>query len=292
MKYLVLIILAVSISNFSWSQDKSNKQRLAELPELIESEAAKENYDEAAKLQKELEIREQLETALKDKDYKKAAQHREELNVLEKTPARSTNQSVQDNNTPPPPVANPTKKNSFFYLDLTLAGMNIYAYDQTVFTDIFDENGYYIGSQETVTRQREIGYAINIKLGNKFYFGSPERSFRVGVDVNYASINIGFLRNSNSLLPNINFSIARPGIVLTYNLTPSMGLDFQFNGGLMFFISPEFNPNPVPVIGYSFNPQLKYWFKKIGVGLEYNFGVLPATDMNFSHAGLSFGFRL
>lgn len=287
MKLFLIALLCACFTTISYSQEVSNKQRLAELPELIEKEAAKENFEVAAKLQKELEIRENLEVAIKDKDYKKAAQLREELNNLDKEPAKTPTAS----NSPRVPTPSKSNKNSIFYVDFTLAGMSMYSYEHTTYTPMYDEFGYYIGTIENDETRRDLMYSINIKLGSKFYFGPGDKKFRVGLDVNYLSLNLGINNaNSSGVIPNLNLSLARPGAFCTLFFNEQMGLDFQVNGGLMLVLS-QYNDTPLPMLGYSVNPQLKYWYKNIGVGLEYNFGSLPNNDVRYQHFGLSFGLR-
>jgi len=285
MKLFLITLSCVFFTSILFSQEVSNKQRLAELPELIEKEAAKENYELAGKLQQELEIRENLEVAIKEKDYKKAAQLREDLNNLEKKPSQT-----QGTPSPSPRPVNSKNKNAVFYADFTLAGMNMYSYNDVFFDYMYDENGYYIGMSENTVRQTDLMYAINIKLGSKFYIGSSENKFRVGIDANYLSLNLGIHSDSYGVIPNLNLSLARPGVVFTILLNENMGFDFQANGGLMLVLS-EYNSSIFPMIGYSINPQVKYWYKNIGVGLEYNFGGLPNDDVSYHHFGLSFGLR-
>ncbi len=286
MKLFLIVLSCVFFTSLAYSQEVSNKQRLAELPELIEQEAAKENYELAGKLQQELEIREKLEVAIKDKDYKKAAQLREELNDLEKTPSASESTSA-----PRPTPSKKKNENVVFYADFTVAGMNMYSYDYTTYTEMYDENGYFIGSSTNTERRRDLMYGLNIKIGSKFYFGPGEKKFRVGLDANYLSLNLGINSGDyGGIIPNLNLSIARPGVVLTFLLKENMGFDVQLNSGLVMLIS-EYNDTPFPIVGYSINPQIKYWYKNIGVGLEYNFGDFPNENIRYQHFGLSFGLR-
>lgn len=290
MKFITLLIFVLGITFGINAQEVSNKQRLSELPELIEKAAAQENFSEAAKLQRELEIREELELAIKDKDYKTAAQKREELNNLNKeTTTQASSTSTRP--TSSRPGGRNGNDNTKFYLDITIAGMDFYAFDRETYFDIYDENGWYIGTDVQTFRERELMYAFNLKLGSMFFFGKSDNKFRLGLDVNYLSLNLGLGGMQNNPLPHLNFSVARPGIIGTLSFKENMGMDFKVNGGLMLLIS-QYNPNPLPVIGYSVNPQVKFWINKIAVGLEYNYGRLPANNIGFNHMGLSFGFRL
>lgn len=289
MKYITLLIFVLGLAFGMNAQEVSNKQRLSELPELIEKAAAQENFSEAAKLQRELEIREELELAIKDKDYKTAAQKREELNNLNK---ETTTQAASSSRPASPrPGGRNGNENTKFYLDITAAGMDIYGYDRVTYVDIYDQNGWYVGTDMNLVRERELMYGFNLKLGSMFYFGQSDRKFRLGLDVNYLSLNLGFGGMQNSILPFINFSVARPGILGTLTFKENMGMDFKVNGGLMLLISQN-NPTPLPIAGYSVNPQVKFWINKIAVGLEYNFGRLPSENVGYNHLGLSFGFRL
>lgn len=295
MKKIGLILAMLFVVSIVMGQQQTNKERIAQLPELIEEQAAAEKYDEAAKLSRELELREELEIALKDKDYKKAAQLKDELEKLEKEGLKTSTDAVTTaQKTEERPVSR-KKENIKLYLDLTFAGFDSYVYDRQEYVEMYDENGYYIGSTMQTVRTRDNMFALNLKLGNKFFFGPGEKKFRLGLDVNYLSLNMGLSNfNNGDFFPNMNFSIVRPGIVgtLFLNEKRNMGIDFQVNGGMMFALTRYDGFIFPPNLGVSVNPHIKFWYNKIGGGIEFNYGRMRNTnDIVYQHVGLFFGFR-
>ena len=294
MKNLFCVLLCLMAVNLAMGQT-SNEDRLNELPKLIQEAGDNKNYKLAAKLQDELEIREELQIAIDEEDYKKATALREDLYDLENGDYKSEESNAelaeeeeeQDEN---------AKDNSVLYLDFTIAGLNSYAYTNSEFVETYDQNGNYTGMQEQDIRNDARMYGINLKFGNKFYFGPGARDFRIGLDINFISLNIALGRNYEYFLPNINFSGPCPGFVMTYHLNDNMGIDFQANAGFMFLLS-EFNDIPLPSPGLAVNPQLRFWYNKLGVSVQYTYHQANELggDFNdritFNHLGLSVGLR-
>jgi hypothetical protein len=263
------------------AQELTNEQRIAELPALIEQAAAKSNYEDAGKLQRELRIREDLREAVLQKNFERAAELQREL---EGKPQPQPQVAIES--TPPPPtvtVNRPSKiefdprKKFMLYLDFSPVGLSLFTYD----TYVYDQNGF--ASTILTTRSR---FALNFKIGNRFYFGRAEgKKLRVGIDANYLSLNIA---PSLDELPSLTFSLVRPGVVLNSFITDDLGIDFQFNAGLMTSFSDYIG---FSMAGASFNPQVKFWYKKLSAGIDYNLGIFPDDNLRFQYIGLSIGIR-
>lgn len=293
MRNLICLLFCLVLVNLAIGQT-SNEDRLKELPTLIEEAGSKKDYKLAAKLEDELAIRKELQKAIDKEDYKKATALREDLYDLEndnynrkKTNVDAADEELtnQDDN---------SLSNSIFYLDFALAGINMYDFNRTVFVDTYDENGNYTGTQEQELPESHRMYSINFKLGHKFYFGPGAKKFRVGVDINYLSLNLGFNLDDQFILPNIAFSTPCPGVVMTYHINDNMGIDLQANTGIMFMLS-EFNDIPIPAPGFAVNPQLRFWYNKLGIGLQYTYhriNTLESIDrFRLNHYGLFVGLR-
>jgi hypothetical protein len=271
----------------------SNEDRLKELPTLIEEAGSNKDYKLAAKLEDELAIRKDLKQAVDEEDYKTATTLREDLYDLE-----SGNYNRNKTNEEAAEIDEDKEENkidnSIFYLDFGVAGINMYDFTRSAFVETYDQSGNYTGVQEQQIPESHNMYSINFKLGHKFYFGPGARKFRIGIDVNYLSLNLGLNLNDEFILPNIAFSTPSPGFVMTYHINDNMGLDFQTNVGIMFMLS-EFNDLPLPTPGIAINPQLRFWYNKLGIGLQYiHHRVNTLNNINnftLNHAALFVGLR-
>lgn len=293
MKNLICVLFCLMIVNFAMSQT-SNEDRLKELPNLIEEAGNNKDYKLAAKLQDELEIRKELQEAIKKEDYKKATALREDLYDLENGTYKSTESNSDRAEEEEEFEEKNAKDNSVLYLDFAIAGFNRYNYSQTDFVETYDQNGNYTGLQEQEFNVDERMYSLNFKFGSKFYFGPGSRKFRVGLDINYITLNLGLNVEDDFIVPNLDFSAPLPGFVMTYYLNDEMGLDFQANAGVMFLLS-EFNDLPLPAPGIAVNPQLRFWYNKIGVGLQYTHHQVNTIEdidrLTLNHIGLFVGLR-
>jgi len=280
-KYILTVLLLVFMQP-AFGQQVNNEKRIAELPQLIERAAAENNFEEAGKLQKELRIREDMQEAVLQKNYERAAELQRQLDG--KTVNDETIRAGSETPSPVvvsaslrPPTFDPRKK-FMLYVDFSPIGISLFGY-----TDYMYDWQTGFSYPVSVTESR---YALNFKIGNRFYFGRAEgRKLRVGIDVNYLSLNIA---PSIGSLPNLTFSLVRPGVVLNSFITEDLGIDFQFNAGLMTSFSDYIG---FSMAGVSFNPQVKFWYKKISAGIEYNLGFLPSDELRFQYIGLSIGIR-
>jgi hypothetical protein len=282
MRKLVMTWVFCLATAFLFAQQVNNEERIAQLPALIEKAAEQGDFDEAGKLQRELRIREDMREAVLQKNYERAGELQRELDGRPAPDQKVNQTTVTTVQTTPVNQSSSRdfdpRKKFMLYVDFSPLGLSLFSYN----TYEYDwQTGLSYPVAETRAR-----FSLNLKLGNRFYFSKAEgRKLRVGIDVNYLSLNIA---PSLAELPNLTFSLVRPGVVLNSFLTEDMGIDFQFNGGLMTSFS-DYIGFAQP--GFSLNPQVKYWYKKLSVGLEYNFGLMPKDDLRIQYIGVSIGIR-
>ena len=292
---IVILIIIMLIANKSFCQEGSNKQRLKILPELIEEELNKENFEEVTKLKKEFELRTELDEALAEHDYVKASKIRDQIQFLD------SNLDFIPDETMSYQEKREVNKRLFFYFDITPVGFSNYSYSKKVIKSIYNANGAFMNSYSELEHRIEQGYSINFKLGNKLYFNDVYnnntliKKFRIGLDLNYLSLNGSFIDvdlDKGEFLA-IAISLLRPGILLTYNIKPMMGIDLQVNTGATVMLS-RYNTLGylMPMFVFSVNPHLKYWVKRYGFGIDYNYAKSTVNDMVLNHLGLTFSLRI
>jgi hypothetical protein len=285
MKNLICFLFCLLILNVAIGQT-SNQGRLEELPALIDEAGTKKNYELAARLQDELAIREKIQEVIEQESYEKAAALRKYLYDLENDiNSRYTSISEviehvgrHDRN---------NKKNTMMYLDFSPIGFGAYDVTQLVFDPVSNSTNQVNESQIT--------YSLNFKFGHKFYFGPGLRKFRIGVDMNYASLNLGFVETyEDNIMPNFGLSTPSPGVVMTYHINKDMGFDFQTNAGFMLMVSEE-NSLSATGMGFVLLPQLRYWYNKLSMGLKYTCyqgeRLSTAGRIRLNHLGLFAGLR-
>jgi hypothetical protein len=281
MKKLICLLLCFTIVNFAIGQT-SNENRIKELPELIEESADNKDYNLALKLEDELAIRKELQEAINKEDYEKATVLREDLYDLESGDYNrgESNSDQAEKET----ASKNAKDNTIFYMDFAIAGINMFS---------FDANNNYIGPEKVAYKNNM--YSFNFKLGHKFYFGPGARKFRVGIDIKYVGLNLGLDFDGDFVAPNIALSIPSPGFVMTYHINDEMGIDFQTNVGVMFLISEYNDVFILPTPGFGVYPQLRFWYNKLGVGLQYSYNqvetIYNIDRLKLNHFGLFLGLR-
>jgi hypothetical protein len=282
MKHLIALLFCILFVNVSISQSP-NDIRLEKLPELIEEAARSENYKQAAKLEKELAIRKKIQKAIEVEAYNKAGELQEDLSELEnsyliKNDKTNLDEAESENKN--------DKDNVIYYMDFSVAGINMYDLTYNQFVD---------NSLQEFNESQDM-YSINFKMGHKFYFGSGAHKFRVGVDINYVSLNAGLHTTEGYLSPNYALSGPSPGFVMTYHINDNMGLDLQLNTGFMVLFS-EINQFSSNGLGGALLPQMRYWYKKLSIGLEYTYfdsninNITPSGRISLNHLGLFVGMR-
>lgn len=78
MRKLVIFLLYIFFIQVNFAQD-TNVERLAKAETELKEALAKEDYEKAAALKKEIQLRQEIEVAVKNGDYEKAAQLKGEL---------------------------------------------------------------------------------------------------------------------------------------------------------------------------------------------------------------------
>lgn len=78
MRKLVVVILYIIVTQVNFAQE-TNVERLTKAETELKEALAKEDYEKAAALKKEIQLRQEIEVAVKNGDYDKAAQLKGEL---------------------------------------------------------------------------------------------------------------------------------------------------------------------------------------------------------------------
>lgn len=282
MRKLVTTLMFCLATAFLFAQQVNNEERIAQLPALIEKAAEQGNFEEAGKLQRELRIREDMREAVLQKNYERAGELQRELEgkpQLESTKATTSTTQTNSSTRSSRREFNP-RKNFMFYVDFSPVGVSMFTHKAYLYDW---QTG--VSYTSTITNSQ---YAFNVKIGNRFYFGEAEgKKLRVGIDMNYISLNMSLIDLFDAPFPDLTVSIVRPGVVLNGFITENMGIDFQFNAGIMHSATQYEGF----ASGLSFNPHVKYWYKKISAGIDYNFGFFPRNDLRVQYIGLTLGIR-
>lgn len=176
---------------------------------------------------------------------------------------------------------NPGPDNSILYLDFAFLGQNVF---------------YNEGQMDPYFLGRRSNYSFNFKLGHNFYFGPGSRKFRVGIDLNYISINLGpdfeYLFDE----PEIILGLPSLGLIATYHINNNMRVDFKTNSGAMITVNHNnWSYFPFPSLGIFVNPQLNYSFKRISTGVQYLHYRFSNSDdtrsFTLNHFSIMVGFR-
>lgn len=209
-------------------------QSKSETIDLIDSEITKsinnENYERAAKLKKEKDLLIAIDDAVKNEDYEKASNLKKELNNL-KSPNYKTEEKEAVNH-----------------------------------NSIIMKNGFFInGSIGGGTISSNPYGNIGLEFGNKWYFGN-NKHYRPGIQVTWVNFNFFIPSFTLTLSPvNVGFSNL-------FEFKQNYGLEVNIDAGYRLFINTTSNTTNEDdfVHGVCFNPEVKFRYKRLAVGVEAN----------------------
>lgn len=124
------------------------------------------------------------------------------------------------------------------------------------------------------------GPYVEFKMGNKFYLGDQSENTRVGIDANWGGMGVNMFHD-------FRFHFLHPGIAYSHAFSEDSGLDINFNGGPVIFISAETRPQLMMRLG----PSLKFRYHLLAVGLEFRGAYSVLDEVNAYDAGLVLGFK-
>lgn len=151
-----------------------------------------------------------------------------------------------------------------FFIDL-LVGVNSIA--ATYYEDSYYNNtgypytGYYVSDYYTSYSNSLPGVAI--RFGSRWNFGSSP-TFRLGLQVNWGRLGL----YPDLVLEDVLIHIApvNVGLAGTYAFNKNMGIEASINGGFnAVFLETIMDEISV---GFLFNPQVKFRYKKLNAGLD------------------------
>lgn len=270
MKNIIFSLLIIfCVNSLHVTAQNANQKRIEELQIEIKNAADAGNFEKAAELKKEKETRLAIEEALKNQDFetadklkssltKPAAQTNAPKEEVKKQPQETVDKTPVSNAKPTTSVLG---KKVYFYADFSPAGLAI-----------------------NTSSAPRLGYAVQVKIGNKFFFNSNESAFRIGLDVNWLSVLPAFI---NGKL-NMQVSGMKVGVAGGYAFTDDLGIDFNANFGPGVH-SQLFNQSPV--LALVANPQVRFLYKKLSVGFDYQYFFGPTSTFSMNYIGLTIGVR-
>ena len=274
MKSLFTLIFSIFLIGFSFGQNQ-NKERINELDGLIQQAVDKGDYDKAAILKEEKTIRLDIDKAIAENDFEKAELLKAKLKKLgsnndeskqEATTVETNSNDKKEENVETVPQKSEKEssgkpainsKNIYFYMDFGIGAATL----DTYYTK-------YLISTATASSAR---LAIDLKIGTKFFFNSNESKMRIGLDMNWLSLNPQL---GGYVAPAVNISLVKPGFAFAYSFNEKMGVDAAFNLGTNLFFHPD---ESIFAAGLNLNPHFKFQISKFCVGFEYQ-AQLHLTD--------------
>jgi len=263
---LIVCFTFLSLNSFSQS---ANKVRLDEINIELAEALEKGDYDKAAKLKEEKTIRLEIEEAIINQDFEKAEKLKASLEAKSTDEEQQPKETTQSTNPTSKKEIKPVEeasgkpginsKNIYFYMDFGIGAATI---------DSFYSKYLYSGTGISPSTAR---LAIDLKIGTKFYFNAKDSKMRIGLDVNWLSLNPQL---GGYVAPALNLSILKPGFAFAYSFNDKIGIDAAFNLGTNLFFHPD---ESIFAAGLNLNPHVKFQMRKFCVGFEYQ-SQLHLTD--------------
>lgn len=276
MKALSIIVLFISITFSSWSQDailKRDGSKIdAKVVEITSTTIKYRNFDQPDGPLRNIAINDVQEIIYENGTWEK----------FEKTATEQTT-GYQPVTREVAPAREPKDKilgNGLFIEGMI--GMNTISQKNQFNSYYYDEFGNYIEQTSPVTEN----YAsLSIRMGSKWYFGSNEK-WRPGIQLTYFKLGLYINPNANGSygIGRNSMSLANVGFANAIKFNDKIGMEANANVGfsLINFL-PPWNYDPAPGINYG--AEVKFRFKALAVGLDYsrmdaNFGQFDRISMN------------
>lgn len=268
MKTLSIILISLFFSFGAFSQVSENQARISELKQSIEKAAANSEYTLAGEMQEELKTREEIEKALENGDIHLAGRLQTKLEYKEQLPPALKRKPITH-------LEKAEFRRTYFFFDLISMGYNNYYSELT----LFDGLSYYTPTE------RVNSFTLGFQVGHNFYFGSPKNGLRFGLSVNYFGISAMRFRE---IVSGANINFLRPGVVINKFFNDDTGIDFSVHFGTTFL---DYGSSKAPnnIYALSLSPHLKFWYRKVTVGLQYNFAKMVYYDATLNNLNLTFG---
>ena len=276
MKALSIIVLFISITFSSWSQDailKRDGSKIdAKVVEITSTTIKYRNFDQPDGPLRNIAINDVQEIIYENGTWEK----------FEKTEKSATEQT--SGYQPVPREVAPTRKpkDMIFGNGLFIEGMiGMNSITQFGYTNYYyDEFGNYIQDSGV---QKDNYASLNIRLGSKWYFGTREK-WRPGLQVTY--FKLGLYLNPDAYNPGRNsIALGNLGYTNAFKFKENIGMEANLNVGLCAMnVLPPWSYLD-PALGINYGVAVKFRFKALAAGLDYsrlqtNFNNSRGTIMN------------
>lgn len=261
---LTCLILALSTtSSFAQSLSGKNAQ---ELKKMQTEAVANENYDLAEKIKKQLDrieankakiakLEEEKKDAILIEDYSKAEALENEIEALKSgNTATITKPIKKPSETVVAPTPTPTP--------ISVIPTTPQPIESSYGSRDFFKNGLYMdGYAGLASGGGETGIGLAYGLGNKWYFGSSE-SHQMGFQARWIRVGIYVMGDE----PLIHLAPVNVGFINLFKFSESSGMETNLNIGYSLFLNAD---DEALGGGFTFNPEIKYRFKKLSIGMDY-----------------------
>lgn len=252
---LILLIVSCFFSISSFSQSLTGKSE-EQLKTMQKDAITKENYDLADKIKDQLKrieankvkinkLEEEKKAAILIEDYDKVIAIDKQIEALKNGPITKEEPPVKV--TPPTAVVpakvvQPPKNRNYNAPD-------------------FFRNGFYIDGYLGIASAGDFGgVGVAFALGNKWYFGSSE-SHKMGFQVRWGRFGVYIGDDIFLQIAPVNV-----GFINLFKFSESSGMEANFNLGYSLYVVGE---DGDLTGGMVFNPEVKYRYKKLSMGLDY-----------------------
>ena len=161
----------------------------------------------------------------------------------------------------------------------------------------YDQNGYYLYSEEIIDDRSVNYFGFNVRLGNKWYFGTSE-TWRPGIQATWARIGVFIPEDLGFNPPKFTLSLLNLGFANAIKFNESNGMEINANVGFSMNGIPlpsAINNNDNLQIGVIFGGEVKYRYKAIAVGFDYSRINLEAPNQRSSKMNViaaTIGFKM
>lgn len=269
MKTLSILLISLFFSLGTFSQVSENQARISELKQSIEKVAANSEYRLAGEYQSELRIREEIEKALDNGDIHLAGRLQAKLERKEYLVPTTSKYK------PPTHLEKAERRRTYFFVDVITMGYNNY----------YSEFTYFDGLSYYTPIERVNSFTVGYNIGQHFYFGPPKNGLRFGLSMNY--IGLSAMR-FGAFVSGANYNLFRPGVVINKFFNEDIGIDFSVHFGTTLLDSGS-STAPNNIYALSFSPHVKFWYKNLTVGLQYNYASMIYYNATLNNLNFTVG---
>lgn len=254
MRYLALLFICFSFSAFAQDviMKKDGSKIDAKVVEITTTMIKYRSWEQQDGPIRNIAIKDVKEVIYNDGTWDNFEEKKEEIATEDKEEPVEID---VDN----PYAKDPIMKNGFFVELLFGAGNNTRT--NHIWNDVTQSDEYYESS--------DLNAGISFKLGSKWYFGQRNK-WRPGIQVSWLRLGIyvndfddfayGLLAGPKLLAP------VNVGMTNVFKFTDDIGMEANFTTGFNMDIDMDWGEMTA---GLAINPEVKFRYKKLGVGFEY-----------------------